>query len=51
MMRSSNPFLKNNQFAQPSAQLHERMSLEGVANRCGMLLIVVLFFAAMTWMI
>ena len=27
------------------------MSLEGVANRTGMLLIVVLFFAAMTWMI
>lgn len=51
MMRSSNPFLKNNSFALPTTQPHERMSLEGVANRTGMLLIVVLFFAAMTWMI
>jgi len=51
MMRSSNPFLKSNSFALPTTQPHERMSLEGVANRCGMLLIVVLFFAAMTWMI
>ena len=51
MMRSSNPFLNNNTFGQSRIQESEKMTLEGVASRTGMLLMVVVFFAAMTWMI
>jgi len=51
MMRSSNPFLSNKSFNVTHSGGHESMSLEGVANKTGMLLMVVLFFAAMTWMI
>lgn len=50
-MRSSNPFLNNTTFPRTSVQHSEKMSLEGVATRTGMLLMVVLFVSAITWMI
>lgn len=50
-MRSSNPFLNNKSFRQTSVQTTDRMTLEGVANRTGMLLMVVLICAAATWII
>ncbi|MCS5537014.1 MAG: Bax inhibitor-1/YccA family protein, partial [Candidatus Poseidoniaceae archaeon] len=51
MMRSSNPFLNKNSFQRAGVRETERMTLEGVANRTGMLLMVVLICAAATWII